>query len=123
MRDDVAKYMKYYNVERLHSANADQSPIDFEISFRKVSGWTWPEQFVVERFFGSLKHDWLLKVPQPTRQHMRDDVAKYMRYYNVERLYSANADQSPIDLEISFRKVSGWTWPEHLYNHKWANSK
>ena len=39
---------------------------------------------VVERFFGSLKHDWLLKVPQPTRQHMRDDVAKYMKYYNVE---------------------------------------
>ena len=64
---------------------------------------------VVERFFGSLKHDWLLKVPQPTRQHMRDDVAKYMKYYNVERLHSANADQSPIDFEISFRKVSGWT--------------
>ncbi|GGP88235.1 hypothetical protein GCM10009410_22540 [Shewanella ulleungensis] len=57
---------------------------------------------VVERFFGSLKHDWLLK-------HMRDDVAKYMKYYNVERLHSANADQSPIDFEISFRKVSGWT--------------
>lgn len=64
---------------------------------------------VVERFFGSLKHDWLLKVPQPTRQHMRDDVAEYMKYYNVERLHSANADQSPIDFEISFRKVSGWS--------------
>ena len=63
----------------------------------------------MERFFGSLKHDWLLKVPQPTRQHMRDDVAKYMKYYNVERLHSANADLPPIDFEISFRKVSGWT--------------
>lgn len=30
---------------------------------------------VVERFFGSLKHDWLLKVPQPTREHMKNDVA------------------------------------------------
>ncbi|MFT6909915.1 MAG: putative transposase [Oleiphilaceae bacterium] len=32
--------MKYYNVERLHSANADQSPIEFENSFREVSGWS-----------------------------------------------------------------------------------
>jgi putative transposase len=38
MREDVARYMKYYNVERLHSANLDQSPIEFENSFRKVSG-------------------------------------------------------------------------------------
>ena len=33
MRHDVAKYMKYYNVERLHWANFDQSPIEFESSF------------------------------------------------------------------------------------------
>lgn len=64
---------------------------------------------VVERFFGSLKHDWLFKVPQPTRAHMRDDVALYMKYYNVDRLHSANFDQSPIEFESSFRKVSGWT--------------
>lgn len=30
---------------------------------------------VVERFFGSLKHDWILKVHQPTRNHMKKDVA------------------------------------------------
>jgi putative transposase len=42
---------------------------------------------VVERFFGSIKHDWLFKVPQPTRSHMREDVARYMKYYNVERLH------------------------------------
>ena len=30
---------------------------------------------VVERFFGSLKHDWLLKVPQPTRENMKTDVS------------------------------------------------
>jgi putative transposase len=64
---------------------------------------------VVERFFGSLKHDWLLKVPQPSRAHMQEDVMMYMKYYNVERLHSANADQSPIEFENSFRKVSGWT--------------
>jgi len=37
---------------------------------------------VVERFFGSLKHDWILKVHQPTRENM-----KY---------------------ENSLKKVSGW---------------
>ena len=61
---------------------------------------------VVERFFGSLKHDWLLKVPQTTREHMKNDVAGYMRYYNLDRLHTANGDRSPIDYEMSFRKVS-----------------
>jgi putative transposase len=62
---------------------------------------------VVERFFGSLKHDWLLKVPQPTREYMRNDVAAYMRYYNLERLHTANGDLSPVEYEqSSLRKVS-----------------
>ncbi|KZY47501.1 transposase, partial [Oleiphilus sp. HI0050] len=61
---------------------------------------------VVERFFGSLKHDWVLKVPQPTREHMRNDVADYMRYYNLERLHTSNEDMSPIEYENSLRKVS-----------------
>ncbi|GAA64824.1 transposase insF for insertion sequence IS3 [Pseudoalteromonas sp. BSi20311] len=62
---------------------------------------------VVERFFGSLKHDWLLKVPQPTREQMRNDVAAYMRYYNLERLHTANGDLSPVEYEqSSLRKVS-----------------
>ena len=64
---------------------------------------------VVERFFGSLKHDWILKVAQPTRNHMKNDVADYMRYYNLERLHSANKDQSPVEYENSLRKVSGWS--------------
>jgi len=61
---------------------------------------------VVERFFGSLKHDWLLKVHQPTRTHMKEDVAAYMRYYNVDRLHSANDDLSPVKFELSQLKVS-----------------
>lgn len=62
---------------------------------------------VVERFFGSLKHDWLLKVPQPTREHMRNDVTAYMRYYNLERLHTANGDLTPVEYEqSSLRKVS-----------------
>jgi len=63
---------------------------------------------VVERFFGSLKHDWILKVVQPTREHMKQDVAAYMRYYNLERLHTANGDKSPINYESSQEKVSGW---------------
>ncbi|WP_193343318.1 IS3 family transposase [Pseudoalteromonas luteoviolacea] len=62
---------------------------------------------VVERFFGSLKHDWLLKIPQPTREHMRNDVMAYMRYYNLERLHTANGGLSPVEYEQnSLRKVS-----------------
>lgn len=54
---------------------------------------------VVERFFGSLKHDWLLKVAQPTREHMRNDATTYMRYYNLEKLHTANGDLPPIEYE------------------------
>lgn len=61
---------------------------------------------VVERFFGSLKHDWLFKVSQPTREFMKQDVAAYMKYYNIERLHSANGDLSPIEFENSQLNVS-----------------
>ncbi|WP_432453516.1 IS3 family transposase [Agarivorans sp. QJM3NY_29] len=61
---------------------------------------------VVERFFGSLKHDWLFKVNQPTREFMKQDVAAYMKYYNLERLHSANGDLSPVAFENSQLKVS-----------------
>lgn len=64
---------------------------------------------VVERFFGSLKHDWLFKVPQPTREHMKNDVTEYMRYYNLERLHTANGDLSPVEYENSLEKVSCWS--------------
>ena len=62
---------------------------------------------VVERFFGSLKYDWIFKVAQPTHEHMEQDVAAYMKYYNLERLHTANGDQSPISYENSLKKVSG----------------
>jgi putative transposase len=59
---------------------------------------------VVERFFESLKHDWIFKFSQPTREHMRKDVAAYMRYYNPEKRHTANSDQSPINYENSLKK-------------------
>jgi putative transposase len=51
----------------------------------------------------------LFKVAQPTREHMTQDVAAYVKYYNLERLHSSNGDRSPIEYENSFRNVSGWT--------------
>jgi len=63
---------------------------------------------VVERFFGSLKHDWIFKIAQPTREHMKADVAKYMRYYNMERLHSANQDMSPAAYEKASFKLQKW---------------
>ncbi len=62
---------------------------------------------VVERFFGSLKHDWIFNVAQLTRDHMKSDVAVYIKYYNLERLHTANGSVSPINLENSQKKVSG----------------
>jgi len=63
---------------------------------------------VVERFFGSLKHDWLFKINQPTRAFMKQDVAAYIKYYNLERLHSSNGDQSPIEFENPQLKVSSF---------------
>lgn len=62
---------------------------------------------VVERFFGSLKHDWLYKVHQPSREFMKNDVAAYIRYYNLDRLHTSNGDMSPVQFENSQIKVSG----------------
>ncbi|MGO2243009.1 MAG: IS3 family transposase, partial [Halomonas sp.] len=53
----------------------------------------------MERFFGSLKHDWIFKVHQPTREHMINDVRAYIKYYNLDRLHSSNNDLSPVQYE------------------------
>ena len=65
---------------------------------------------VVECFFGSLKHNWIFKIAQPPREHMRKDVASCMRYYNLDRLHTANGYQSPVNYEKKFSiKVSSMT--------------
>lgn len=73
---------------------------------------------VVERFFGSLKHDWIFNVAQPTRDHMKSDVAAYIKYYSVDRLHTANGEVSPINFETSQKKVYGFAWPVQLYRYK-----
>lgn len=69
---------------------------------------------VVERFFGSLKHDWLLKVYQPTRENMKKDVSAYTRNYNLERLHTANCNMLPVNYESSLKEVPGWSGSEQI---------
>jgi putative transposase len=64
---------------------------------------------VVERFFGSLKNEWLLKVQHLTREGMKKDVQQYIKYYNHDRLHTSNGDISPVNFELSLKKVSGWS--------------
>jgi len=54
---------------------------------------------VVERFFGSLKYDWILKVDQPSHAAMKEDVTDYMHYYNLKRLHTFNDGVSPAEFE------------------------
>ncbi|TGC20636.1 hypothetical protein CQJ27_25890 [Escherichia sp. E1130] len=62
----------------------------------------------MERFWGSLKHEWLLLVPQPTRADMKQDVVTYIRHYNLDRNHAANGGLSPaLDERLTEKKVSG----------------
>ena len=64
---------------------------------------------VVERFFGSLKNQWLLNVYHLTRERMKKDVEDYIRYYNGIRLHNALNELSPIEFEESKGKVSSFS--------------
>lgn len=63
---------------------------------------------VMERFWGSLKYEWLLLVAQPTRANMKQDVATYIRYYNVDRNHSANGELPPVRYEQMTDKKVSW---------------
>ena len=63
---------------------------------------------VVERFFGSLKHEWLIKVIHLTRESMKIDVQNYIRYYNHERPHTTLGDISPVAYEKRIIKVSNF---------------
>ena len=64
---------------------------------------------VVERFFGSLKNEWLLKVIHLTRESMKIDVQKYIRYYNHERLHTTLGDLTTVAYEKRNLKVSNFS--------------
>ncbi|WP_143327778.1 IS3 family transposase, partial [Colwellia chukchiensis] len=61
---------------------------------------------VVERFFGSLKNEWLLNVYHLTRESMKIDVEKYVKYYNSIRLHTTLNDMSPIEFESVSKKCA-----------------
>ncbi len=57
---------------------------------------------VVERFFGSLKYEWLANVIHLTRDGIINDVNKYIRYYNGTRMHSTLNYVSPNEYENSY---------------------
>jgi len=44
--------------------------------------WACWTNAAVKRFFGRIKHHWILKVGLATRGQINQDVASYIRYYN-----------------------------------------
>ena len=42
MKQGVAAYMKYYNLDLLHTSNGDMSPINYESSLINVFCLGWP---------------------------------------------------------------------------------
>ena len=64
---------------------------------------------VVERFFGSLKHEWMFKDIHLTRESIKIDVHKYIRYYNYDRLHNALGDVTPVAYEKRNLKVSNFS--------------
>ncbi len=63
---------------------------------------------LLNAFFGSLKHDWIFKVAQLLRYHMRSDMAAYIKYYNLHQLHTVNGEMSPVHFETSKHKVSSF---------------
>ena len=60
---------------------------------------------VVERFFGSLKYEWLANVIHLTREGIINDVNQYIGYYNCTRLHATLGYQTPNEYENSQIKV------------------
>lgn len=60
----------------------------------------------VERFFGSLKNEWLLNVYHLTRKSMTIYVENYIKYYNLVRLHTSLNDVSPIEFESVRKKCA-----------------
>ena len=56
---------------------------------------------VVERFFGSLKYEWLANVIHLIRDAIINDVNQYIFYYNGTRLHATLDYQTPNEYENS----------------------
>ncbi|MCB1948593.1 MAG: IS3 family transposase [Nitrosomonas sp.] len=63
---------------------------------RKGNCW---DNAPTERFFSSLKREWLTGNTYATREAVINDVNSYMKFYNQNRLHSTINDMSPINYE------------------------
>ncbi len=59
----------------------------------------WGKTASTERFFNSLKREWLTGNMYPTREAAVDDVRAYIAYYNSDRLHTTLGDLTPIEFE------------------------
>lgn len=73
---------------------------------RKGNCW---DNAVTERFFRSLKTEWIGDQVYQTRQQAIQDVNEYMQYYDRVRLHSTLGYQTPMEYENTLGKVSGFT--------------
>ena len=72
---------------------------------RKGNRW---DNAVTERFFRSLKTEWIGDQIYQTRQQAIQDVNEYMQYYDSVRLHSTLGYQTPMEYENILSKVSGF---------------
>lgn len=72
---------------------------------RKGNCW---DNSPVERFFSSLKREWIGDILYRTRQHAIYDVREYVAvYYNAKRLHSTLGYQTPVNFEKTLSRVPG----------------
>ncbi len=72
---------------------------------RKGNCW---DNSPVERFFSSLKREWVGDRLYASRQEAIADIREYVAiYYNAKRLHSTLAYMTPIDYENNLSSVSG----------------
>lgn len=65
---------------------------------RKGNCW---DNAPTERFFSSLKREWLTGIDYPDKMAASNDIKAYIAYYNVERLHTTINDMTPIQFEKS----------------------
>ena len=68
---------------------------------RKGNCW---DNAPTERFFRTLKHDWIDGRKYRSLAHAREDIARFMRYYNLYRPHSVLGYMSPVEHEQAMQK-------------------
>jgi transposase InsO family protein len=72
---------------------------------RKGNCW---DNSPTERFFSSLKREWLTGNVYQTRESAIADTHSYIGYYNTQRIHTTIGDMTPIEFEKELNKVSGF---------------